>query len=107
MTAGDGPVAYEIVYDCADEVRGRALAEHIEEVVSPTWQVDRSETGPIWALTLTFPSERDADRFFHSEFYSRVCVQAREECEGSVLVVPLGPVAERQGEETGGGPALA
>lgn len=98
---GDGAaealtVAYELVFDCRDEVVGHSILRRIEEVVGPTWEVTRGEDGPTWSLTLEFPSQAAADRFFCSDFYSRICVEVRRQCVSALLVVPLGPVVDRE-----------
>lgn len=90
--AAEAPVAYEIVYECRDKMLGGRLAQRLEDVVGPTWQLRRVEEGPSWALVIEFPSPASANRFFDSEFYRQFCIEARRSCRSSVLVVPLGKV---------------
>jgi hypothetical protein len=86
-----GPqVAYEIVFDCPDRMRGRRLLQRVQEVVGPTWPVVPSEQGATFAINVTFPAPHTADRFFASDFYRSFCIEARRTCRSSVLVVPLG-----------------
>lgn len=89
-------VAYELVFDCRDERAGLPIMARIESVVGPTWEVRRGERGPTWSLTIEFPSQRAADRFFCSDFYSRICTEVRRQCASALLVVPLGPVVDRE-----------
>lgn len=91
-SAGDRPIAYEIVYECRDKVVGARLAQRLEDVVGPTWTLRRVEEGPAWAMSIEFPSAASADRFFDSDFYRQFCIEARRSCRSSVLVVPLGYV---------------
>lgn len=90
------PVAYELVFDCRDESASLPIVGRIESVVGPTWEVRRGECGPTWSLTIEFPSQRAADRFFCSDFYSRICTEVRRQCVSALLVVPLGPVGDRE-----------
>ena len=89
-------VAYEIVFQCADRMLGSRLAQRVDDVVGPTWTVQRSEDGPTWALTIQFPDAGAARRFFESSFYVELCEEVRRSCQSAVLVVPLGPVAGDQ-----------
>lgn len=91
---GAGRIAYEIVYDCRDRMLGQRLAQRLDDVVGPTWDIRRVEEGPTWAVAIEFPSERAATKFFDSVFYRQFCIEARRSCRSSVLVVPLGPVDE-------------
>lgn len=86
----DTPVGYEIVYECRDKMLGARLAQRLEEVLGPTYEVRRTEEGPAWAVSIAFPSRRSADRFFDSDFYKQFCIEARRSCRSAVLVVPLG-----------------
>ncbi len=92
--AADVPVAYEIVYECRDKMLGVRLAQRLEEVLAPTYEVRRTEEGPSWAVSIEFPSRTSADRFFDSDFYRQFCIEARRSCRSAVLVVPLGDVGE-------------
>ncbi|MDX1620501.1 MAG: hypothetical protein R3320_05900 [Nitriliruptorales bacterium] len=85
-------VAYEIVYDCRDRMTGQRLAQRLDEVVGPTWELRRVEEGPTWSIAIEFPTPQAAERFFDSDFYRQFCIEARRSCRSSVLVVPLGPV---------------
>ena len=87
-------VAYEIVYDCRDRMLGQRLAQRLDEVVGPTWELRRVEEGPTWSIAIEFPDPRAADRFFDSDFYRQFCIEARRSCRSAVLVVPLGPVED-------------
>ncbi|MBW3657839.1 MAG: DUF1330 domain-containing protein [Actinobacteria bacterium] len=89
----DEPLAYEIVFDCKDKMLGARLANRLEEVLGPTYDVRRSEEPTGWAVVIEFPSSRSADRFFDSDFYRQFCIEARRSCRSAVLVVPLGPTA--------------
>lgn len=86
------PLAYDIVFECRDKALGARLAQRLEDVLGPTYDVDRTEESAGWAVTIRFPSSRSADRFFDSDFYRQFCIEARRSCRSAVLVVPLGPV---------------
>lgn len=88
----DEPLAYEIVFDCKDKMLGARLANRLDEVLGPTYDVRRSEEPTGWAVVIEFPSSRSADRFFESDFYRQFCIEARRSCRSAVLVVPLGPI---------------
>lgn len=95
MAAEDSErIAYEIVYDCRDRMLGQRLAQRLQDVVEPTWDIRRVEEGPTWSVAIEFPSGRSAERFFDSDLYRQFCIEARRSCRSSVLVVPLGPVDE-------------
>jgi uncharacterized protein (DUF1330 family) len=89
---GGRPLAYDIVFECRDKMLGARLAQRLEDVLGPTYEVRRTEEGAGWAVTIEFPSARSADRFFDSDFYRQFCIEARRSCRSAVLVVPLGPV---------------
>jgi hypothetical protein len=90
--AGTTTVAYEIVYDCRDRMVGSRLAQRLQDVLGPTYRVDRTEEAASWSVTVRFPSQASADRFFDSDFYRQFCIEVRRSCRSPVLVVPLGPV---------------
>lgn len=90
--AADQPLAYDIVFECRDKMLGARLAQRLEDVLGPTYDVERTEETAGWAVTIRFPSQRSADRFFDSDFYRQFCIEARRSCRSAVLVVPLGPV---------------
>lgn len=86
------PVGYEIVFDCRDRMLGVGIVQRLEDAAEAGWLVERGEEGPTWSVDIRFPNQSDADRFFDSEFYRQLCIQARRSCGTAVLVVPLGPV---------------
>lgn len=90
--AATGPLAYDIVFECRDTLVGARLAQRLEDVLGPTYEVVRTEESAGWAVTITFPSRRSAERFFDSDFYRQFCIEARRSCRSAVLVVPLGPL---------------
>ncbi|MBW3619559.1 MAG: DUF1330 domain-containing protein [Actinobacteria bacterium] len=86
------PLAYDIVFECKDKLLGGRLAQRLEDVLGPTYEVRRTEEVAGWAVTIEFPSRSSAERFFDSDFYRQFCIEARRSCRSAVLVVPLGPV---------------
>ena len=90
-------IGYEIVYDCRDRMLGRRLAQRLDEVAGPTWNLRLVEEGPTWSIAIEFPDERTAERFFDGEPYRQFCIEARRSCRSSVLVVPLGPTEDSEG----------
>lgn len=91
-TSSVGPaVAYDLVFECRSRRNGALLAARLEEAVAGFGDARRAEEGPTWSVTVTFPSQAQADAFFADDRYEGFTADARERCRSSVLVVPLGP----------------